>query len=229
MYNRFEIPKETFLENKDLILKRINYFKKNGYKQVFHLIIPGLTEDEIIKFELEELNEVRLYNKYITVDEKTIEIDKYSYIQKIQDLPNTDVINRYYLQCIEGYSSLYPTSNLIIKVDSKLDMYLQEKKIGNLMGDIKTPEIKNIYLGCKKCKTCLNCMCDITKTKGTIFIIDPEECKYKTLLKENVSKEVVEVTKEQYVNLMESMAELLRETTISNDLVIEVLQGGLNG
>lgn len=233
MYNRFEISKDVFLKNKNLILDRITYFKNNGYKSYFHIIIPGLEKEEIDKmYENKEiLGHILIYNEYIDVEENTNKekCGMYKYIRSIKGIPDIFIINSYYIQQIEGYSNIYPTSNLIVKLDNKLDMYINEKYISNFLEDILIPNIKNFYMGEKRCSKCLNCMCDITKTKDTIFLIDPEECKYKTKLKELVSKEVKEVTREEYINLIESMSLLLRESSINNELIMQLLQGGING
>lgn len=233
MYNRFEISKDVFLKNKNTILDRITYFKNNGYKSYFHIIVPGL-EKEIIDqmYENKEiLGHILIYNEYINVTKNTTKesCGMYKYILNISGIPDTFVINSYYIQQIEGYSAIYPTTNLIVKLDDKLDMYINDKYIANLLGDISIPNIKNFYMGEKRCSKCLNCMCDITKTKNTIFLIDPEECQYKSKLKDIVSKEVKEVTREEYANLMESMSHLLRENSINSELIIQLLQGDING
>lgn len=233
MYNRFEINKDIFLNNLEKIMMRIAYFKKVGYKQVYHLIVPNLEKEKIKElYKSPYLSQgIKIYNRYITVDENSRPKDysNIDYIKEIKGLPTQELIDMYYLQCIGGYSSHYPTTNFIVQLDEKMNMYINNEKIGNFFEEIKVPNIKNFYLGIKKCKTCLNCMCDISKTKGMIFLIDPEECKYKAKLKSLVSKEVVEVTREEYATLMEAMAQVLRETSISHDIIIETLQGGIDG
>lgn len=101
MYNRFEINKDIFLNNLEKIMMRIAYFKKTGYKQVYHLIIPNLETEKIKElYKSPYLSQgIKIYNRYITVDENS-NYKNYSnidYIKEIKGIPTQELIDMYYL------------------------------------------------------------------------------------------------------------------------------------
>lgn len=231
MFNRFEVNAEVFKSQRDVIIDRLNQFKKSGYKQVFHVIIPDIDPDElgsIINKYNNIGNNIKIYNNYISIksNDDIAKVNTLSYITDIDYLDNIDVLNRYYTQSIQGWSAKYPTTNFIVVLDEKLDMRFKynNEYIGNFLQPISVPKLKNIFIGEHgKCSKCLNCMCDFSKTFGTIFLINPNECRIKSAIKNAVSKEVKEVTKEEYGKIMEALAELHRDMRADHDIFAEIL------
>lgn len=231
MFNRFEVSKDIFVAQHNVIFDRINQFKHSGYKQVYHIIIPNIDTSELgeIINNIKCLDTtIRIYNEYVSVNDKeTAEsLSSIAYISSVSYLDDINLLNRYYTQCVEGWSALYPTTNLIIKLNDNLDMVFKHngKFIGNLLDSIDTPNMKNVFIGEHgKCSKCLNCMCDVTQTFGTIFLMKPEECRLKSRIKDMISKEVKEVTKEEYGKIMEAIAEIHREMKSDHNIFAEIM------
>lgn len=231
MYNRFEISPEIFERNHSIIFDRLMQFKRTGYKQVFHIIIPNINPDKlgsIINNYYGIGSNIKIYNNYVNIESELdlSNVNTLSYLVNVKYTDNIDILNRYYTQSIEGWSAKYPTTNFIVVLDDKFDMKFKHSGefIGNFLQPINVPKLKNIFIGEHgKCSNCLNCMCDFSKTFGTIFLIDPDECKTKSNIKNIVSKEVKEVTREEYAKIMEALAELHRDMRADHDVFSEII------
>lgn len=231
MYNRF-ITSNTI--NFDTLFDRINEFQKMGYKNFYHIIIKNSNPEFLSElYKKSNWNAgIILYYDIVDVDSTTNpeDINHLIYINDIkEDLDYKkfkDVLDQYYIQRTKGYSALYPTSNYLIEMDDNFDMSFNysDEYITNLMGDILTPKNKNIYIGTnKKCNKCLNCLCDLYKRNNNPFLIDSKECELKTSLKNKISLEVKEVTREEYAKMIEIMYEMSRNMNINTDTIIETI------
>ncbi|MGL5315571.1 MAG: hypothetical protein ACRC92_20120 [Peptostreptococcaceae bacterium] len=228
MYNRFKFEKDFFKENYEIILKRLDNFRHNGYKKIFHVIVPGLDlefmENHIFNMG-DEFNPTTtfIYNKEVVYTKDTT-LEFFDYIIDMEEETNVDANIMFYNQRVTGWTSNYPTANLVVNVDSNYDMvfdYDHKQKIGNFMDKIDFPKIMNIFLGDKKCSKCLNCLCDITKTKDSFFIIDRNECRKKTRIKATLPKEVTEVSKEEYITIIEYLSSINKNNQTDHNILAD--------
>ncbi|MGL5724456.1 hypothetical protein [Cetobacterium sp.] len=200
--------------------------------EILHLIIEGINEEDI-KYIIKNANskkEYRIYDSIISLDKNDIfgkDCSLNAYILDVHEETNLRNKNIYYLQKMDGFKAMYPLQNQLVKIDNKYDCYdCNDNFLCNIKKDfiLKDFHYENKKIGLNgSCYKCLNPFCDHTK-KGNLFenMLCETMCEKNTKLLNDISKEIKEVNKEQYVYLLELITELLKNSDISTAKILEI-------
>lgn len=227
MFYRFYInDKKFFLDNYSFIMDSLKKYKRDNLLKYIHLIVPDLLISDIkdrIENDIQINTEIILYSSLNSVIDNGFGV--YYNKSKLynQDL-DQDTLLVIYIQEVKGYVARDLNLNKIVELKSNFDFILEDKIIGNMkksfFGEYSMND--NIYIGLYgRCNRCLNCLCDMNKTKNGIkFLIDHEECKFKKELHDRIPKEVKEVTYEQYNHIIELLTEVLKQSSFDHSVII---------
>lgn len=238
MINTLKIRnKRTILDDPESFFRKARSLSE--HKQITRVICEELTIEDLenlSKVKEERTPDVKIYNRVLKIPKGfKNQINTTDWIEDCEEDPEIlPYIIGYYIQCLEGFSGLFPLSSLTYEIDEEENLiHPSGEVVGTLSDgcfiDLRCPKL--LTLDGLYSKT-LNPLIDVSKQSKLIpFLVEEQEYYHKTRLLELVPEEVRKVSKEQYLHLIELMTEVLYNSEINTGMIAELrmMAGEVNG